>query len=313
MSNRIIIEEPSRIQLGLCCINTVLRKEGIFCSRSLIRNTFTVEKAKKLALQNLDDAITMMKWNHENGIHVFRLSSDIFPHFTDSETEPYSMEFAKSKLAEVGQAAVRYNQRLTMHPGQFNQIGAVSRDVFEKTVADLSMHADILDGMNTDPRSSILCIHGGGLYGDKEQTIERWVRQFDELPTKVKRRIAIENCEKCYSTHDCLCLAERCGIPMILDSHHEVCYRMLHPSQIVPEIEDLIPQIVETWKSTPLFHISEQRPDARIGAHSDFIETIPSYMLNLPDEHNSNVDIEVEAKQKEQAIQRLYKKYPQIY
>jgi UV DNA damage repair endonuclease len=51
--------------------------------------------------------------------------------------------------------------------------------VFEKTAADLAMHADLLDGMGTDPNESVLCVHGGGVYGDKSGTIERWIRQFE--------------------------------------------------------------------------------------------------------------------------------------
>lgn len=316
MKRKVIIEDPlryGRINLGLCCINTVLRKDNIFCSRGMIRNTFTVERAQKSALANIQDAITMMKWNHEHNIHVFRLSSDIFPHFTDPETESYSIDFANDLLAKAGEAAVQYNQRITMHPGQFNQVGTPTRDVFEKTVADLSHHADILDRMNTDPHTSILCIHGGGLYGNKEETHHRWIKQFDELPTKVKRRLALENCEKCYCVGDCLCIADECKIPVILDSHHETCYRQLHPTETVDKVEDLLSHVIDTWKQTPLFHISEQRPDARVGAHSDFIEKIPLYMLNMPIDHNSNVDIEVEAKMKEQSIFHLYKKYPEIF
>jgi UV DNA damage repair endonuclease len=37
-----------------------------------------------------------------------------------------------------------------MHPGQYNQVGAKNPDVFDSTVSDLSMHADILDYMNID-------------------------------------------------------------------------------------------------------------------------------------------------------------------
>ena len=42
---------------------------------------------------------------------------------------------------------------------------------------------------------------------------------------------------------------------------------------------------------------------------SDFIENIPSYMIDLPDKYNTELFIEVEAKMKEQAIVKLSKKY----
>jgi UV DNA damage endonuclease len=299
------------IRLGLCCINTELRKDDIFCSRTMIRARFTVEKAKAAALANIKDAETMMRWNHANGIHVFRLSSDIFPHATDLETEQYDMSFSIPALQQLGNVARECGQRITMHPGQFNQVGAKSADVFEKTVRDLEHHAFILDTMGMD-ESSILCIHGGGVYGDKESTMRRWIDQFSDLPPSVKRRIAIENCERAYSTEDCLELAWECRIPMIFDTHHDACFRSLHKDYQPEDVIDQLPLVVETWNGvTPLLHISEQRPDARIGAHSDFIENIPDYLIKML-QHDVSLDIEVEAKMKEQAIFKLYKKYPSI-
>lgn len=300
------------LQLGLCCINTELRAKRIFCSRTMIRANFTVEKAKKLALENIADAETMIKWNHDNGIFVFRLSSDMFPHFTDLETESYTMDFAIEALKQLGNVARQYKQRITMHPGQYNQIGSNSRAVFEKTVTDLTYHAMILDYMNMD-MSSILCIHGGGVYGDKESTIRRWKDQFSELPVCVKRRLAFENCERQYSSEDALDIASECHIPFIFDTHHDACYRQLHPEYQPGDIEYQLSYIIETWNDvTPLMHISEQRPDSKIGAHSDFIETIPSYIFELLQDGVS-IDLEVEAKMKEQAIFKLYKKYPNVF
>ena len=131
-----------------------------------------------------------------------------------------------------------------MHPGQFNQIGESTRRVFERTIQDLSHHAFILDTMGMDD-SSILCIHGGGVYGDKESTMRRWIDQCDELPLAVKRRIAIENCEHSYSTEDCLELALECKIPMIFDTHHDACYRELHPTYEPEDVIDQLPYIVD--------------------------------------------------------------------
>jgi len=299
------------LQLGLCCLNTELRSQRIFCSRTIIRANFTVEKAKQLALQNIEDAITMIKWNYQHHIFVFRLSSDMFPHFTDTETEPYSMDFAIPALQQLGDTARQYKQRITMHPAQFNQVGAISKSVFEKTIADLSYHAAILDYMNMDT-SSILCIHGGGVYGDKESTIRRWKEQFSELPFNVRRRLAFENCERQYSVEDALDIDSDCRIPFIFDTHHDACYRQLHPDYDPGTIDSQLSYVVETWRDvTPLMHISEQRPNSRVGAHSDMIETIPSYLFDLI-EDGVSIDLEVEAKLKEQAIFKLYEKYPQL-
>jgi UV DNA damage endonuclease len=304
----------NRIQLGLCCINTELRKKNVFCSRTLIRKNFTVEKAKALALQNIADIETLCEWNFRHNIYVLRLSSDILPHYTDPEVESYDLSFAKEALQRAGEAVKKYKQRINMHPGQFNQVGAHNESIFQKTCADLKMHADLLDMMNID-HNGILCVHGGGVYNDKERTIQRWIANYDRLPENVKRRLCIENCEKCYSVMDCLRIAETCNIPLIFDTHHFECYNLLKKDEKekIVYTEDFMSRVVKTWTSrsiTPLFHISEQRPNARIGAHSDLIETIPHYILSLPARYNVSLDIEVEAKSKEIAILHLYERYP---
>lgn len=300
------------LQLGLCCINTVLRKKGVFCSRTLQRASFTVDKAKEKTIANLLDAEQMMRWNKAHHIYVFRLSSDIFPHFTDPETEPYTMEFAIPYLQNLGKVARECGQRITMHPGQFNQIGTPTSNVYKKTVADLSYHADILDHMGMD-LTSILCIHGGGVYGCKETTMRRWVEQFHDLPLKVRRRLAIENCERQYCLEDVLELSYQCTIPVIFDTHHDECYRILHPTYYPEDLIDTLPTVIDTWEDRiPIMHVSEQRPESRIGAHSDLIETIPSYILELV-KQGTSIDLEVEAKLKNEAIDHLYKKYKDVF
>lgn len=305
------------IRLGLCCQNTELRKKNIFCSRTVVRKNFTLEKAQELALKNIKDISKLCEWNFSNNIHVLRISSDIFPHFTDTElkeveSEEYTLDFAVEALEKVGEDAKKYKQRITMHPGQYNQVGAKDKIIFQKTVRDLEMHSAILDLMGMD-ENSVICVHGGGVYGDKEDTIERWIKQFGDLPETVRRRLAIENCERCYSVKDCIKIAEACKIPLIFDNHHYECYNICNKDKI--KIEDVMEKVVNTWKSRglrPLFHISEQAVGERLGTHSDYINELPDYYVSFPEKYG-DVDIEVEAKMKEKAIFFLYKKYPAFF
>jgi len=57
------------------------------------------------------------------------------------------------------------------------------------------------------------------------------------------------------------------------------------------------------------YHISEQG-EGKCGHHSDFIEKIPNYLLEIPKKYGVDIDIMIEAKKKEKSIMRLYKKYP---
>ena len=76
-----------------------------------------------------------------------------------------------------------------------------------------------------------------------------------------------------------------------------------------PEYE----KYLETWKPKgikPKFHVSEQGA-GKIGHHSDYIEILPEYLLEIPEKYGVEIDIMIEAKMKELSIQKLYEKYPQ--
>ena len=304
------------IQLGLCCLNTVLRlkKPPVFASRSIILKTFEdkgFEHLREKIIQNLRDVLTIMDWNERHGIKVYRLSSEMFPHLSNPEAPNYTIDFAKDLLVEIGNRSRKYNQRLTFHPGQYNVIGTPNPDIFAKTSLDLGCHANILDEMGVG-KDSVIVIHGGGVYGDKETTKDRWCEQFNYLPENVKRRLVLENCEKNFSVVDCLEVSDKINIPVVFDTHHFECYKLLHPGERFEDPDIYIHAVLETWwrrEIKPKFHVSEQGK-GRTGHHSDYIETIPNYLMEIPDKFGCNIDIMIEAKMKEQAIFTLYKKYP---
>jgi UV DNA damage endonuclease len=307
----------AKIQLGLCCLNTVLRdqKPTVFNSRSIIRKHYTVEKARERALQNVKDLIPMIEYNHANNIRCFRLSSCIFPRFTDKEVESYTIDFTIPDLKRAGDLAKKYNIRIVMHPGQYIQVGANTDKVFDSTIDDLSHHADILDAMGMDG-NSVMIVHGGGTYGDKKQTMIRWVRNFQKLPEKVRKRLVIENCERCYSLQDVLIISrllKKRGfeLPVIFDSHHYECNEQLYGPQYNP-LEKDIENVIESWGSRKvLMHVSNQG-EGRVGHHSDYITRFPDIFFYIRDKLNVSIDLEVEAKKKEQAIFALRKLHPSL-
>jgi len=308
------------IQLGLCCLNSVLRaqKPPIFASRKMIIRTVKeqgIDVLKEKIIQNLKDVLTMMDWNEKHGIKVFRLSSELFPHKTNPEVEDYTFDFAIDLLKQIGEKARGYNQRLTFHPGQYNVVGTPNEKAFQHTINDLSYHATVLDLMGMDA-NSVMVVHGGGVYGDKEKTIDRWCEQYYMLPENVRNRLVLENCEKCFNIEDCLAVSKRVGVPVVFDTHHYECYNLLHPDEKLKPPEDYIEDILNSWnkkegKVKPKFHVSEQG-SGRCGHHSDYIEVIPEYLLEIPKKYGVRIDIMIEAKAKEQALFRLYKKYPKL-
>ena len=308
--------ETRPIQLGLCCLNTELRdrKPSVFASRTVILKTLAdkgVDFLKEKILQNLRDVLTIMDWNEENGIKVYRLSSEMFPHKSNPKAADYTFDFAKDLLKQIGKKAKLYNQRLTFHPGQFNVLGSPHENVLLKTITGLDYHASVLDLMGMD-QNSVMVIHGGGTYGNKPETIKRWCRNYNTLPIHIKRRLVLENCERCFSVADCLEISKHTGVPVIFDTHHYTCYNILHPDETLNPPEYYIPDILEAFKRRqikPKFHISEQG-SGKVGHHSDYVEVIPDYLLEIPEKYNTHIDIMIEAKMKEKSIKHLYEKYP---
>ena len=87
------------VQLGLCCLNMTLRdkKPSVFSSRKMIIKsveTKGIDALKEKIIQNLKDTITLIKWNEKNGIKVFRLSSELFPHKSNPKVQDYTFDFA---------------------------------------------------------------------------------------------------------------------------------------------------------------------------------------------------------------------------
>ena len=306
------------IQLGLCCMNITLRNQFIptYASRTIIQRKIKelgIDELKSRVTKNLEDLIKMIEWNENNGIKVFRISSDLFPHKTNPDVESYTFDFAKELLKKAGDLAKKYNQRITMHPGQYNVVGTPNLKSFEKTIDDLEYQATVLDLMGMD-KDSVMVVHGGGIYGDKELTKQRWCRQFYKLPKNVQERLVLENCEKCFSIKDCLDVSKQINIPVVFDTHHFDCYNKLHPGERFDCPDNYIPDILLTWKFRgikPKFHVSEQG-SGRCGHHSDYIETIPEYLLNIYKKYGVEIDVMIEAKKKELSIFKLYEKYPQL-
>ena len=321
------VERP--VQLGLCCMNVTLKKQKppVYAARRIIVKQIDklgIEELKKRTLLNLEDLLKMLKWNEENGIRVFRISSEMFQHKNNPKVADYTYGFAIQHLKQVGDYAKSVGHRLTFHPGQFNNLGSPSTKVVEQTFKDLVYHAEVLDllGYQYDTplgKDSVMVIHGGGIYGNKKEAIRRWIENYYKLPQIVRNRLVLENCEKCYSILDCLEISAKVSrksgefLPVVLDTHHFECYKKLHPEETFRDPREYIPLVLESWTDKgikPKFHVSEQG-SGKIGHHSDYIDILPEYLLEIPEKYGINIDIMIEAKAKELSIHKLYEKYPQ--
>lgn len=319
--------EFPKIRLGLCCQNITLKLEQqIYSSRKRILSVIKkkgIESLKELAISNVIDLAKMITWNKNHGIDVVRISSELVPHNTNDEIVNYfgqegkkysEMDFLRKYLEPVGEIAIKEKMRLTFHCPQFIQIGTPNEIVFEKSVLELEMHRKFIDFMKLD-QNSVIVVHLGGTYNNKYETLERFKRRFMLLPTNIKNRLVFENDEKCYDAEEVLEVCKILNVPMVLDIFHYYCYKLYHPDAIQKDLDELLPEILNTWKKRnirPKFHVSQQAKNGKIGAHSLFVNEIPDVLLNIPQKYKTNIDIMIEAKAKEFAISKLYDIYPYL-
>ena len=308
------------LRLGLCCQTITLRyaEKEVTGSRSIALKTIVkkgIEEAEKRSLLNIKDLGVMMKWMKEKGISVFRLPSDMIPHGSNrtlSELYPIkgkrynNLLFCQKELKDLGKIAKDLGIRCTFHPGQYNQLGTPTREVLRRTFYELDMHCKILDLMEVD-QDGVVVLHGGGTYGDIEKTSERITKVINILPERITRRLVLENDEKCYSSDDLMKICKKTNTPLVFDIHHYVCYEQKYPGK-QKSIDEILPEILETWHNKgikPKFHISEQDVDKRLGAHSFYIENIQEQLLEIPEKFKTNLDLMIEAKGKDLAIEKI--------
>ncbi len=294
------------LRLGYACINLTLGAQGITTNRGMIKRTFAergIAYASELALSNVQALLAILKWNLEQGIEVFRITSEIFPWASEYQlSDMPDYEAIKAVLEEAGRLPVR----VSTHPGPFNKL-AGSGATLANTVRDLQIHAELFDLMGLPPsHQNKINIHVGGTYGDKGDTLKRFADHYAALPDPIRLRLTVENDDKpgLYSVAELLPLHDACGIPIVFDYFHH----SLHPGGMSEEEAFLA--AYNTWDVRPVFHYSSSRrnfeePDAKKEAHADFLhERINHYGRPL--------DVMLEAKMKELALFQYLGKEPPL-
>ena len=294
------------MNLGYACINMTLsgQKPKVTTNRSMIKKTFTekgIDYAGELGMLNAADLGRILRWNVENGIKVFRLSSEFFPWASEYKFEDLPQYLRiKTLLAGAGHYAKSNGMRLTCHPGPFNVLVSPHKHVVDNTITDLRIHGEIFDmlGLERSPYNKIN-IHCNGVYGDKQSAMDRFCKNFELLPESVQTRLTVENDDKAsmYSVKDLMYIHERIGIPIVFDyHHHKFCTGDLSE-------QEALELAISTWPDgiKPIVHYSESKAlhegneSLKPQAHSDYIN-------DLPDLYGNDVDVMVEAKAKELSI-----------
>ncbi|RPI36501.1 MAG: UV DNA damage repair endonuclease UvsE, partial [Nitrospiraceae bacterium] len=197
------------MKIGYPCINLSLPCRS---SRTFRLASYSDERMRETTGSNLDCLLEILKFNATGGFFFFRLTSDLVPFASHPVCTFPWQSFFRERMREIGDFVRANGMRVAMHPDQFVLINSLAENIFSASVRELAYQAEALDLMGIDASGKIQ-MHVGGVYGDKDESLRRFVRRYRELPPSIRKRLVIENDERLYSAADCMRIHESTGIP----------------------------------------------------------------------------------------------------
>jgi UV DNA damage endonuclease len=263
-----------------------------------LSNLLDVERVQGLVRENIAGLRTIMRWNAERGVDLFRMGQSLIP-FASHPAFPYDWEAEHGdELREAGELSRSLGIRLSMHPGQYIQPASLRPEVVGRSLAELRSSARILS-LAGGPRS-VLVLHLGGAHADKPTTAQRFVETL-RPEEEVLRHLALENDERVWTVAEVAEVAGSLDVPAITDTlHHN-----LNPAGLT--LKEALDVTLPTWRireAPPKVHLSSQDPTKQAGAHAYSVDLLDWHALRDALD-GRDADVMVEAKGKEHALTPL--------
>ena len=253
---------------------------------------------------------------------MYRMSSDLAPYITHPDLPQFHSQIDEcaQELATVGEMARHDGLRLSFHPGAYTVLNSPDKEIVLKAVADLEAQSQILDAMGLGPEA-VINTHVGGVYGDKQAALARFVDRYQRLPEAVQRRLVLENDDRAFHLGDTYGIHQQTGIRLVLDQLHHLC----NPAPDM-SLEQALQIAFDTWPAnqTPKIHFStphtamivaEKRDESgrkrrtwrepRLSQHADLIDPFSFIALLRAASGQRDFDVMLECKAKDIALLRL--------
>ena len=281
------------MRIGYPCINTTIGRRS---NRTFRLKSYSEERLKETVENNLDCLTKILHFNVRHNLLFFRITSDLVPFASHPVCRFNWREYFEERFKSIGDFVQSNSIRVSMHPNPFIVINSVDSKVFENSVKELAYHAHVLDLMELDTTAKVQ-IHVGGVYGNKEKSMKRFVERFEKLEEIIRRRLVIENDDRCYTLDDCLQVSEETGISVLFDVfHHEV-------NSSGETTRQAFELFTRTWKEEdglPMVDYSFQRENSSKGKHAESIN-LEHFRSFLEETKPFDFDIMLELKDKEKS------------
>jgi UV DNA damage endonuclease len=280
------------MNIGYACLTVGVKDTSM---KRCNKKNASESRLKELISENLKSLENIIDYNIMNGIKLFRISSDFIPFGSSPANSLKWWEIYDEKFMHIGNKIRDNDIRISMHPGQYTVLNSKDRSVVERAVDDLEYHSRVLDSLRAGPENKIV-LHIGGVYKEKNRSIERFIENYQLLSKPVRRRLIIENDDKSYNISEVLEIGKRIGAPVVFDNLHNLS----NPSNPLKTEKFWINECRSTWQEkdgNQKIHYSQQAKDKRQGAHSKSIN-VGEFLKFYSSMERSDIDIMLEVKDK---------------
>lgn len=256
--------------------------------------SFTPEKFLETAALNIEGLLQNIEYAHNTNLLFYRIRSELIPFASHPVCTVDWQTHFKAELAHIGKLIKQYNMRISLHPDQFVVLNAPSEKVVENSIKELEYQAKILQSLGLGSEHK-LQIHVGGMYGDKQPSIKRFIATYKTLPQLIRQHLVIENDDRLFSVSDCLEIHRETGIPILFDNFHHLL------NSDGRSLREAMEACFATWKpqdGIPMVDYSSQQSDMRVGKHADHID-IQQFKEYLAEAKGLDFDIMLEIKDKD--------------
>jgi len=281
------------LKIGYPCINRSIECKS---SRTFRLKSYSEERLIETIKNNLDCLVKIFKFNIKHNVLFFRITSDLIPFASHPICNFNWPNHFRRKFKEIGRLIKTHDIRISMHPDQFVLINSIDDEVFKNSLRELIYHEQVLDLMELDASAKIQ-IHIGGVYGDKEKSIKRFIERFWKLDEFIKKRLVIENDDRYYNLKDCLQINSQTGVPILFDNFH---HELNNSGETISEAFKLF---TTTWKEKdgiPMVDYSSQQKGKQKGKHVDSLN-LEHFKNFLEKTKSFDFDIMLEIKDKEKS------------
>jgi UV DNA damage endonuclease len=269
-------------------------------------------------------------------VRFYRLSSNLAPYATHTGLPPEArarflrqVDECSTELAAIGDSARAAGLRLTMHPAQHVCLDSMDDALAARSLDELALAARLMEAMGLDD-ASVLVVHAASSAGGAADmtsaarrqalaaALTRCARRVDQMAPSVRRRVVVENDDRCADLGACLWLHRRTGLPVVFDLLHHRC---LNPAAMA--VTEALAAALSTWPASirPKVHLSSPRTELRVlrrngrdhivaplpNQHADFLNPFECIeLLRVAQSHSLRAfDILLEVKAHDLALLRL--------